>query len=96
MRQDGPERAKVGEGGNRSERAREGEEGEGLRCTRQGRVAGGMRERADSERSLGGGGGGRHRMTRDVSDVTAVSASPMAVAPSGPRLLALKGGKGGR
>ena len=35
-------------------------------------------------------------MSRDVSDVTAVSASPMAVAPSGPRLLALKGGKGGR
>ena len=56
-----------------------------------------MRERADSERSWGGvvvvGG---HPMSRDVSDVTAVSASPMAVAPSGPRLLALKGGKGGR
>ncbi len=34
-------------------------------------------------------GGPRHRISRDVRDVTAVRASAMAVAPCGPRLLEL-------
>jgi hypothetical protein len=35
------------------------------------------------------GEGGWHPMSRDVSDVTVVRASPMAVAPCGPMLLPL-------
>ncbi len=34
-----------------------------------------------------------HRMSRDVSDVTAVSALPTAVAPAGPWLLPLANGE---
>ena len=33
----------------------------------------------------------KYPMSRDVSDVTAIRASPMAVAPTGPRLLSLSG-----